>query len=283
MRSAANLIFFFFQETRGRAARGCPDRSPRTDPRMVRPCSAVRGSKLPAAGQNEMRLRQIPEAPLFAGMEPSGMGTARLRFAMAVFAVVAALGFSGCATMDGAGEIGHYEVSVKSTPFYSYWSGRGSGPDFTLPQGTHLVALKREFGYTRVVTDSGQLGYVTPKDLTPTRPPAAPRKSRVDFAALQRLPWGGGRGGVSSANGPAVIGDGSLFGGNDLPPLSQRDPLQPDNFPPGFRINVRQRKVNEPVSEARVSAERKPPAKTKSGTEAAKPGFRVNIEARQGA
>jgi hypothetical protein len=80
-----------------------------------------------------------------------------------------------------------------------------------------------------------------------------------------------------------VIGDGSLFGGNDLPPLSQRDPLQPDNFPPGFRINVRQRKVNEPISEARVSAETKPAAKTKSGMEAGKPGFRVKIPAHQGA
>ena len=145
-----------------------------------------------------------------------------------------------------------------------------------------MVALKREFGFTRVVTDAGLLGYVTPTALTPTRPPQTPRKSNVDFAALQRLPWGGGRNGVSSANGRAVLQDGSLFGSNDLPPLTQRDPLQPDGFSPGFRINVSQRKLNEPVSEGRTPNERKPTARTKPGREDGKPGFRVNIPIRAG-
>lgn len=273
MRPGDNLKFFFIQDTPDRAARGCLNASPRrTDARTVGQHLAPQGSRLSAAEPEEMRLSRVRRTA----------ATVRLRFTLAVCAAVLALGFSGCKTMDGVGDIGHYEVSVKSTPFYSYWSGRRSTPDFTLPKGTHLVALKREFGFTRVVTDAGHLGYVTPTALMPTRPPQTPRKSSVDFAALQRLPWGGGRNGMSSANGAAVLQDGSLFGGNDLPPLLPRDPLQPGSFLPGFRISVPPRKLSEPVTEVKTPNERKPPGRTKQGREEGKPGFRANIPTRAG-
>lgn len=262
MRPGDNPKFYSIQHTPDRAERGCLDASPRrADVRTVGQQLAVRGSEWSAAEPEEMRLSRVLRAA----------ATVRLRFTLAVCAAVLALGFSGCKTMDRGADIGHYEVSVKSTPFYSYWSGRSSAPDFMLPKGTHLVALKREFGFTRVVTDAGHMGYVTPTALTPTRPPQTPRRTNVNFAALQRLPWGGGRNGMSSANGAAVLQDGSLFGSNDLPPLLPRDPLQPGSFLPGFRISVPPRSLTEPVTEVKPPNERKPPAGTKPGSRGKNP------------
>ncbi|HEY3900359.1 MAG TPA: hypothetical protein VGM54_17245 [Chthoniobacter sp.] len=42
----------------------------------------------------------------------------------------------------------------------------GIGPDFELPKGSHLTMLKREFGYSRVVTDDGIVGYVSNDEMS---------------------------------------------------------------------------------------------------------------------
>jgi hypothetical protein len=56
----------------------------------------------------------------------------------------------------------------------------GTGPDFELPKGAHLTMLKREFGFSRVVTDDGIVGYVSNDQMSAApavargTPPAGP-------------------------------------------------------------------------------------------------------------
>lgn len=55
----------------------------------------------------------------------------------------------------------------------------GIGPDFELPKGAHLTMLKREFGYSRVVTDEGIVGYVSNDQMS-----VAPSLARVTRPAV---------------------------------------------------------------------------------------------------
>jgi hypothetical protein len=56
-------------------------------------------------------------------------------------------------------------------------NAQGVGPDFELAKGSHLTMLKREFGYSRVVTDDGIVGYVSNDQMT-AAPPSIARVSR---------------------------------------------------------------------------------------------------------
>ena len=53
----------------------------------------------------------------------------------------------------------------------------GIGPDFELPKGAHLTMLKHEFGFSRVVTDDGIVGYVS-NDQISSAPPTVARVTR---------------------------------------------------------------------------------------------------------
>ena len=61
--------------------------------------------------------------------------------------------------------------------FAVYQAELQSGPDFQLPKGTTVTLLKRELGYSRVMTDGGVAGYVANDQLRPApvlaRQPAA--------------------------------------------------------------------------------------------------------------
>ena len=151
---------------------------------------------------------------------------------------------------------------------FRYGPAQSFGADFNLTEGQHVVMLKREFGYSRVMTDEGQSGYVATEDITPAPPPASPGVN-LSLPHRRLTQSGAGRGRTSSANNRAVIQSGPLFSGEDLPPLPERDPLQPGNAPPGFRINVPQRKAGDPVPESKTPA-------------TPKPGFRVNVPTRDG-
>lgn len=66
------------------------------------------------------------------------------------------------------------------------------GPDFELPKGTHLTLLKREFGYSRVVTDYGVAGYIANDQLAPapavarTTPPSSVGRGEGPFRNRDR-------------------------------------------------------------------------------------------------
>jgi len=179
--------------------------------------------------------------------------------ALAVAAALLAVLVGGCSSTGGAtaSAVGHYTVRVK-TPLYRYGPAQSFGPDFSLAQGQHVIMLKKEFGYSRVMTDDGQSGYVASEDLAVAPPPPPPPKTSSGiFSRAPRSGRGGGRPGVSSANAQ-VIQSGPLFGEGELPPLPEKDPLQPP--PPDFRVNV-------PA-----------PAPGTNGETKSKPGFRVRVK-----
>jgi hypothetical protein len=162
----------------------------------------------------------------------------------------------GCANVDPSSLAGHYEVRV-DTAMFRYGPAQSFGPDFSLKQGTHVVMMRRDFGYSRVMTDEGQTGYVATEDLIPMAAPklAAGRGSNGNNYPGLPPQWQGrtvtpsdGRGGRFS--GP-VLPSGALFGPGELPPLPERGgPAIPDNPQepkpefrhlkpkPNFRINV---------------------------------------------
>jgi hypothetical protein len=165
----------------------------------------------------------------------------------------------GCASMDPAAQTGHYEVRV-DTPMFRYGPAQSFGPDFTLKQGQHVVLMRKDFGYSRVMTDDNQTGYVATEDLMPMAPQkiaAASGRGSGGGNAYPGLPphWQGrtvkpsdGRG--SRFAGP-VLPAGALFSPVDLPPLPENEaggPVKPGQQPkvefrhpkpkPTFRVNI---------------------------------------------
>jgi len=100
-----------------------------------------------------------------------------------------ALMAAGCATQPVPSG-SHFVVSARAAQFYKngpaedYNTGQPytfdtsllnqeTGPDFELPKGARLTMLKREFGYSRVVTDNGVVGYVSNDQVAPAPAMAA--------------------------------------------------------------------------------------------------------------
>ncbi len=188
----------------------------------------------------------------------------------AVALAVVSLGIfaAGCSSTGGgsSSQVGHYTVRV-ATPMFRYGPAQSFGPDFSLAQGQHVIMLRKEFGYSRVMTDDGQSGYVASEDLVlAPPPPPAPKTSSSGFARVPYTGRGSGRPGVSSANAQ-VIQSGPLFGEGELPPLPEKDPLQPPTRP-GFRVNIPSNSSSGPTAPTPSSS-----AETKK-----KPGFRVRVK-----
>jgi hypothetical protein len=179
-----------------------------------------------------------------------------------VCVISCAVFFAGCASPNAGGDVGFYLVNVTQTPMYRYGPAQSFGADFNLTKGQRVVMMRREYGYSRVMTDEGQSGYVATEDLvpappgpkpTPTANPAPnPTSARVSGGRpldVPPLPTRGRiRSGPSSANSAAVLQGSPLFGPGDLPPLPE-NPEKPSvpapkpefRFPkpkPGFRVNV---------------------------------------------
>ncbi len=177
-------------------------------------------------------------------------------FLKIVTVAVLGSGLAGCTAVDPSSLVGHYEIRT-DTPMFRYGPAQSFGPDFTLKQGTHVVMMRRDFGYSRVMTDEGQTGYVATEDLIPMAAPKLAAGRGTNANNYPGLPpqWQGrtvapsdGRGGRFS--GP-VLPTGALFGPGELPPLPERGgPATPDNPQdlkpefrhlkpkPNFRINI---------------------------------------------
>ena len=140
-------------------------------------------------------------------------------FIPVLLAGLATFWLSGCAATDGSRDVGHYIVSPPQTPIFRYGPAQSFGPDFNLTQGQHVVMLRREFGYSRIMTDDGQSGYVATEDLAPAPPPAKVSNKRESHPRLASR--GTSRLGVSSANN-RILESGPLFEGGELPPLPER-------------------------------------------------------------
>ena len=181
-----------------------------------------------------------------------------MKWASSTAYVLAASMLAGCSSMDDTAQTGHYEVRVE-TPMYRYGPAQNFGPDFTLKRGQHIVLMRKEYGYSRVMTDEGQSGYVATEDIIPSSAPTAATAGRAGNANnYPGLPasWIGrtvapsdGSGGRFS--GP-VLPAGALFSPGELPPLPEshggnvgaekpKEPKPEFRYPkpkPGFRITV---------------------------------------------
>ena len=148
--------------------------------------------------------------------------------------------------MDSSRDLGLYLVNVPQTPMFRYGPAQSFGADFNLQQGQRVVMLRREYGYSRVMTDSGQTGYVATEDIVPA-PPEPKHNNSARTGKLPPLinvpPTGTSRPGVSSSNNHVLQG-GPLFGPGDLPPLPEREGngSKPEfRYPkpkPGFRVTA---------------------------------------------
>lgn len=176
-----------------------------------------------------------------------------MKHAITAAAISLAAMMSGCNSMDAAANTGHYEVCVE-TPMFSYGPAQSFGPDFTLKQGQHVVLMRKNYGYSRVMTDDGQSGYVATEDIIPSKAPGiASSKHPTNNYPGPPSHWQGrtvapseGRGGRFS--GPVQSAD-ALFSPGELPPLpdsqgaqsGETKPKVEFRYPkpkPGFRVTV---------------------------------------------
>jgi len=124
-------------------------------------------------------------------------------------AVFLALGFlTGCAT-DRIAPGSRFVVATPTAEFFKHGPAQNfqlpnptyaqfsaeqeGGPDFDLPKGTIVTLLKREFGYSRILTNNGIAAYVSNDQLRPAPPlPASTRDMRsannTNARARQKTP-----------------------------------------------------------------------------------------------
>lgn len=76
------------------------------------------------------------------------------------------------------------DVGFAQHTFDNYLASQYTGPDFQLPKGASVTMLKRESGYSKVVTDNGVAGYVANEKLAPA--PAVARNVPVETTRPQR-------------------------------------------------------------------------------------------------
>lgn len=118
-----------------------------------------------------------------------------------MIALAVAAGIAGCAT-DPAPSGTRFIVSASSAALYkngpaqdpSFASPQlasfrtladpGAGPDTRLPKGAYVTLLRREIGYSRVVTDQGLVGYVANDELQKA-PTAVTKAFAVPLPAKQ--------------------------------------------------------------------------------------------------
>lgn len=105
---------------------------------------------------------------------------------------LAVCGLAGCAATKIAAEPGtKWMVNVSRSPIYRYGPAQSFGADFNLTKGMVVTMLKREYGYSHVMTEEGQSGFVATEDLIPAplptpTPEAEPSKPGKKKSAVTR-------------------------------------------------------------------------------------------------
>ena len=170
----------------------------------------------------------------------------------------------GCAAPAGRND-GYYAVSSAQAQVYRFGPAQPSGADAVLKKGDKVVMLRREYGFSRVMTEDGLTGYISNDFIIPTAPPDRLRPGG-SFGGLAMPvpplpPRGGEMPGVSSAN-RSVLQTAPLFGADDLPPLpgGAKPGFRVPKPKPGFRVNVRGPEDSpqpppEPMAEPKLKSE----------------------------
>jgi len=87
---------------------------------------------------------------------------------------LAVCGLTGCAATKLTAEPGSkWMINVSRSPIYRFGPAQSFGADFNLDKGTIVTMLKREYGYSHVMMEEGQSGFVATEDLIPA-PVATP-------------------------------------------------------------------------------------------------------------
>lgn len=128
-----------------------------------------------------------------------------MKFVLSVFAGCGLLFLAGCAT-EPVPMGSRFVVTTPSAGFYQYGPAQAvelninqhtfandmanfqRGPDFRIGKGAAVTMLKREMGYSKVVTDDGVTGYIANENLKPAPPVAraAPTEMRNERSFRQR-------------------------------------------------------------------------------------------------
>src|SRR5438046_2665530 len=80
-------------------------------------------------------------------------------------ALAGLLAFAGCKGFETTKDIGYYLVKAKQTRVYLFAAGQTSQGDPILTKGQQVVMLRREIGYSRVMTADGTKEYARTDDL----------------------------------------------------------------------------------------------------------------------
>ena len=94
----------------------------------------------------------------------------------------------GCARMAGGPKAGSYLVSVAQAEFYKFGPAQSFGADFVLKKGERLTMLDRQWGFSRVLTDTGVVGYISNEQIAQILqnfPVEAAVNNLVELANLQ--------------------------------------------------------------------------------------------------
>jgi len=78
--------------------------------------------------------------------------------------------------------VGNMVVSTEYAQFFRLGPQQAGGADLSLRSGKLVMLQRKEFGYSRVQLEDGQVGYMANEDLQPA-PPVAPRKRGLRSAA----------------------------------------------------------------------------------------------------
>ena len=88
------------------------------------------------------------------------------------------LSVTGCETVPlepSPNFVGNMVVSTEYAQFFRLGPQQAGGADLSLRSGKLVMLQRKEFGYSRVQLEDGQVGYMANEDLQPA-PPVAPRK-----------------------------------------------------------------------------------------------------------
>lgn len=95
------------------------------------------------------------------------------------------LSVTGCETIPlepSPNFVGNMVVSTEYAQFFRLGPQQAGGADLSLRSGKLVMLQRKEFGYSRVQLEDGQVGYMANEDLQPA-PPEPPRKRGLRSAA----------------------------------------------------------------------------------------------------
>ena len=110
------------------------------------------------------------------------------------------LSVTGCETVPlepSPNFVGNMVVSTEYAQFFRLGPQQAGGADLSLRTGEFVMLQRKEFGYSRVQLEDGQVGYMANEDLQPA-PPVAPRKRGLRSAAADGVSRNSGSGRVQS-------------------------------------------------------------------------------------